>query len=288
MQTRVLALAATVVLLLAAAPSGAIEVTETADANTLVNALLGGGGSGIDLASVVVSLSGQSGGGVFSTGTYTNASGTYGIGDGIVLSSGAAGDYGDGPNTFPNNSTNFGTSATPAQENLLDQITGGALDHNDVTELTLEFDMLVGFDTIFFNVTWGSEEYAEYIGTSFIDAFGLFVNGVNIASVNGAPVNVDHPDMGALRRHRARRHPRWRHRSLRSSWSTRSQSGVSATGNTLTFIIADSGDNILDSTVYLSQLGGEPPEPTVPEPATLVLLAGGLLGVSALRRRRNR
>jgi hypothetical protein len=48
--------------------------------------------------------------------------------------------------------------------------------------------------------------------------------------------------------------------------------GAGTTGNTLKFIVSDSGDPILDSTAYISQLGGEPPPPPIPEPASIALL----------------
>ena len=73
----------------------AILITPDTDAMSLANALVGGSG----LTVVSASLQGQSyAPDIVSSGTYTNATGTYGIGPGIVISSGAASDYGDGPN----------------------------------------------------------------------------------------------------------------------------------------------------------------------------------------------
>lgn len=292
-QKKFLALALCAAGMMAAGSASAIVVTPTLDATTLGNALLGGGGAGIDLTSVSVSVSGQSQTGPggptsVSAGTFTNASGTYGIGDGIVISSGNAGDYGDGPNTSPSKTTIYGVSATPAQEALLDPITGGALNHNDVTQIDITFDMLAGFDTVFFNVTFGSDEYDEFVGSSFIDAFGLYVNGTNIAQVNGDPVNIDHPDMlflsgteldGILGGSQGAFGP-YVH-------TFSAVVGDGATGNTLTFIIADSGDSSLDSTAYISQLGGStPPPPEVPVPATLGLLGIGMAALGLRRRKK--
>ena len=210
-----------------------------------------------------------------------------------MFSSGDAADYGDGPNTNPSNTTAFEVAATPAQEALLDPITGGALDHNDVTQVDIGFDMLPGFDTVFFNVTFGSDEYDEFVDSSFIDAFGLYVNGTNIAEVTGLPINIDHPDMafvsgteldGILAGSQGDFGP------YVHAFGT--PVGDGSTGNTLTFIIADSGDASLDSTAYISQLGGslppvEPPTPGVPAPATLGLLGIGLAGIG-IRRRKQR
>ena len=270
-----------------AGSASAIVITPTLDATTLGNALLGGGGAGIDLTTVSVSVSGQTSGSAISAGTFTNASNTYGIGPGIVISSGDAADYGDGPNTSGGNTTVFGVPATAAQEALLDPITGGSLNHNDVTQIDIGFDMLPGFDTVFFNVTFGSDEYPEFIGSSFIDAFGLYVNGTNIAQVNALPINIDHPDMVALAGTELDGILGGADGDFGPYVHTFSQVvGDGSLGNTLTFIIADSGDSSLDSTAYISQLGGsEPPPPPVPVPAPLALLGIGLVALAARQRR---
>lgn len=267
---------------LANSPAHAISITPNASALDLVNALTAGGGTGINVTSF--SLSGNSlPTGEVSTGTFTNTSGTYGVGSGIVLSTGDVADYEDGPNVSPSNTTGYEVPATAAQETLLDPITGGGFTHFDVTQLDVNFDLLPGFDTVFFNVVFGSEEFPEFVGSTFIDGFGLYVNGTNIANVGGLPVNINHPDFAPV--------PGTELDGILAPGGnpvvTFSQFiGDGSIGNTLTFIIADTSDTQLDTTTYISALGGTPPT-DVPEPASILgLLAFGAFGAgSALKRK---
>jgi len=238
----------------------ALTSTATTDASVLADALLGGGASGIDLTSVTATLSGHSTAAGTSSGTYVNPTGTYGIEDGIILSSGNVDDYNDGPNTSTSKTTAYGVAATPAQEALLDPITGGPFSHRDVTQFDISFDMLPGFDTVFFNIVTGSEEWPEFVNSSFIDGFGLYVNGENIAFVDGFPVNINHPNFTDV--------PGTELDGILSGsdgsfgphvFTFSAVVGDGAKGNNLTFIVADTTDSSFDTTVWISQLGGSPP-----------------------------
>ncbi|MEQ1800783.1 MAG: choice-of-anchor L domain-containing protein [Gammaproteobacteria bacterium] len=315
---------------LAAATStaSAITITATQDQSTLVDALLAGANTGIVVTGTtlnghvqVVDLSGLFPGlpasPLTSSGTYTNASGTYGIGSGVVLSTGGVegitvdvgggfppetfvAGYSDGPNAQEGNGWAFGgtfppsppdpndpgsgtpgVAATDGQEALLDPITGDAAtqtfyDHYDVTELVINFDMQSGFDSVAFKIVFGSEEYPEFVESPFIDGFGMFLNGVNIAQVANLPVNIKHPDMtdtvtgteldGIL---------------APGGDPVLTFGGlVNPTGNTLRFIVADTSDGILDTTVYFSALAGVP---VVPLPGGVWLLGTAVAGLAGRR-----
>lgn len=240
----------------AAIPSHAIDVTPNVNALEMATAFTTGGGTGLTVVSATLSGHNVEGVGV-SSGTYSNASGTYGIGAGVILSTGNVNDYADGPNNDVDHTAFFGVEATPEQQALLFPISG--IDyHYDVTELTVEFTTSTG--EVFFNVVFGSEEFDEFYGTPFIDAFGLYVDGANIAYYNGDYININHPSM------------RFRAGTELDGVlpGTGGPMRFEATGldtsqtHILKFIIADSGDDILDSTVYLSALGGtKPPEPSL-------------------------
>ena len=299
----------------------AISITASQDANSLVGALLAGASTGIVVTgsslaghTTAVTLSGQPLGSFTSSGTYTNASNTYGIGAGVVLSTGgvkgvsfmgseAFPGYDDGPNSTEGNGIPYGTPfeitnlpdpndpppgapASVAQEALLDPITGDAVnqifyDHFDVTELVINFDMQPGFDRVGFKIVFGSEEFPEFVDSSFIDGFGMFLNGVNIAQVGGQPVNIKHPDMtgtiggteldGILA---PGGNPVLTFGGL-----------VNPTGNTLRFIVADTSDGILDTTVYFSALAGVAVVPAPPAIWLLGTAAAGLFGRGYAKRR---
>lgn len=235
---------------------GELAITPTTNASSLVAALTGGATS-IEVKRV--KLQAHRRGQAMSSGLFTSAN-LFGSGQslsGVILSSGNVADYGTSPNTDTRKTTAFGERANDEQEFLLDPITASEEEqytHYDVTQLDVYFEFLPGYDKVTFKVMFGTEEYPEFVESPFIDGFGIYLDGENIAFSGGQPVNVRHSAMIPV--------------------PGTELDGVIMLGETnpvmvfvasvdpelpehrLTFIIADTSDAYLDSTVYVAGLGG--------------------------------
>ncbi len=124
--------------------------------------------------------------GRFSTGgTPTN----LGLGTGIIMSTGLV--NGTTPTSIPPAigcpATNFESSVT----NSASDVNLQALVTQTVSDAcVLQFDFLPLADTIKFRYVFASEEYPEFVCSTFNDVFGFFVSGANPAGGNYVAKNI--------------------------------------------------------------------------------------------------
>jgi len=289
---RKLATVGVATLSLAAVQSYAnVVVTDSSDAAVLTGEILG---SGITLVGAA-SYTGATG----QSGTFTGGfSAGLGFDSGIILTSGDA-SLAENDNADDGAGGSLGTAGDADLDALIPQSTFDAA----VLEFEFQFgDGSAGGD-LFFTFQFASEEYNEYVDSSFNDVFALFVDGINVAiapdgevvSINnvncGNPYDAAHvgdncgffnnndPDDSAT--------PFAIEYDGFTNAFVATSLGLSAGTHTMKFAIADAGDTILDSAVFIQAGSFSDTDPTsVPEPGMLSLLGASLLGLGIANRRR--
>lgn len=261
--------------LVLSATSQALVITPENNGTTLANNILG---SGITVSNVT--YTGADG----ASGSFTggNSSGLD-IDQGIVLSSGKA-VTAQGANDNGGATTNNGFAGYAP----LDTLSGAGTHDATVLGFDFEFDGGAGGD-LFFNFIFGSEEYLEWVNKGFNDVFGFFVDGVNTAFVPGTttPISVDNintttnsslfvDNTSAV------------HNTQMDGFTKAMQinlKGLSAGKHTMEFAIADTGDFILDSWIFIEADSFSNTPTNVPEPSSLFLLGLGLLSLGFARKK---
>lgn len=283
------AIAATVLFSGFQAPASALSVTTSSSAPDLVSSILG---PGISVVGGTQSLTGGS----TSAGFFTGGLGSgIGIDTGIILTSGNA-KLAEGPNSGDGTGLNFGGGG---DADLASLIPGYSI--NDATILTFDFTTTGG--DLFFNYVFGSDEYNEYVDSSFNDVFGFFLDGVNIALVPGTtlPVAIDNVNKDTNSALYNNNDPSDGPPAFDVEYDgftdvfTASALDLDAGTHTIKLAIADAGDHILDSGVFIQggsfsdteQDPGDLNNPTpAPEPGSLALGALALSGALGLRKKR--
>lgn len=120
-------------------------------------------------------------------GTFSGGTGIVGFASGVILSSGNVA-FVPGPNTQDSVSGVNTGIGDPALDGLIPGYT-------TFDACVLEFDFTCsGTQIIQFQFVFTSEEYNEWVNTAFNDVFGFFLNGTNIALIPGSagtPVSIN-------------------------------------------------------------------------------------------------
>lgn len=170
-----------------------LDVDNTSGAGDFIQTLVG---QGVDVFNVQVNCP------EISFGTFESNGSNVGIDQGVIMTSGDA-TLAQGPNTAGGTGAPNGSYTVDADLEAL--IPGFSI--NDAC--VIEFDFIPQGDSLSFNYVFGSEEYSEYVNSTFNDVFGFFVSGpgisgyytndaVNIALIPGTniPVAIDNVNNG--------------------------------------------------------------------------------------------
>jgi hypothetical protein len=251
----------------------ALDVTPESDAADLVNTILG---SGISVSGTPTYTGAAGAAGTFTGGV---ASG-IGIESGIVLTSGTA-TLAEGPNSADDATGDNGL----AGDADLDGLIPGFATH-DATILT--FDFTTDGGDLYFNFVFGSEEYNEWVGSAFNDVFGFFLDGVNIALIpaTSTPVAINNVNTASNSDFYNNNDPSDTATPFDIEYDgftdvfTAEALGIGAGTHTIKLAIADAGDWVLDSGVFIQAgtFSDTPTDPNgVPDGGSVGFIAAGAL-----------
>lgn len=114
-----------------------------------------------------------------SIGFFDGSSSDLGISQGVVMTTGTIVNNGNGPQG-PNNNPGSGVDNNAGGYSQLSNLIGGIQTYNAAI---LEFDFIPYSDTVRFKYVFGSEEYPEYVGSNFNDVFAFFISGPGISGL---------------------------------------------------------------------------------------------------------
>jgi hypothetical protein len=193
-------------------------------------------------------------------GTFQGGTGIIGFESGIVLSTGDMNSI-VGPNVSDSTTTINGTPGDPQLDALIPGYT-------TFDSCVLEFDFACPqTQTLSFQFVFASEEFNEWVNSPYNDVFGFFVNGVNIAIVPGTTttpvsinnVNCNNPYAPPTGAHCSQ----YLNNDLTDGGGTintemdgltlvfTATANVNPGWNHIKLAIADAGDQVLDSNVFI-------------------------------------
>jgi hypothetical protein len=285
----VLAFGAAPLLLSQGAAKAALSVSASTVAADMATALLGPGAKIVPGSATYIGAANASG---FFSGDTTIFGQAAGVG-GVLLTSGSVN------NALPPNNSGSATqnNGAPGSAYLNTLISGTTL---DASTLTFKVTLDPGTTGLEWTYVFGSEEYNEYVNSSFNDVFALSLNGTNLALIpsSSTPVSINNVNNGnpfgasCTNCSFFRNNPQGtgtihtQYDGLTTVLKSTALGLKPGVEYTLSFAIADTGDDSLDSGVFV--LGGSIKAPggdAVPGPLP-ILGAGVAFGWSRRLRRR--
>lgn len=285
----ILALGSAPLLLSQGAAKAALSVSASTDAAAMAAALLGPGAKIVPGSASYIGAANASG---FFSGDTTIFGQAAGVG-GVLLTSGSVN------NALPPNNSGSATqnNGAPGSAYLNTLIPGTTL---DASTLTFNVTLDPGITGLEWTYVFGSEEYNEFVNSSFNDVFALSLDGTNLALIPGTstPVSINNVNNGNPFGSSGTNSAFFRNNPQGTGTIETQYDGLTTVLKstalglkpgveyTLSFAIADTGDRSLDSGVFV--LGGSVKsveDDAVPGPLP-ILGAGVAFGWSRRLRRR--
>jgi hypothetical protein len=222
------------------------------NANTLVQTLFQSS-TGISLVAGSVSYTGAN----VASSTFDSLSlgGAVISGPGILLTSG------DGTpplsNTLSGYSQNNGQPGDADLTSIVENAfpTAGATE--DATALSFKVNAEAGVKSIVFDVVFGSDEYSEFSDTEFVDIAAILVNGSNAAFFGGdtkKPLSILDKNLGYFQDNEGNSAIAFEYDGISNKLTViaKVHEGI----NDIKIAIADTGDSILDSGIFVANIRG--------------------------------
>ncbi len=140
-----------------------LKTYDTLSANQLAQNLAG---AGVIISNVIINCDSAG------YGTFNGVNSNLGMDEGLLLTSGLRTNA-----KGPNDDTGITGAMNHGGDADLNKLLTNKVTHD---ACALEFDVYVTSDTVKFNYIFGSDEYLEFVNTSFNDVFGLFISGPGI------------------------------------------------------------------------------------------------------------
>ena len=191
------------------------------------------------------------------------------IQDGVLLTTGLANNA-LGPNDSPATAALLNSPGDTDLDALVE------LPTFDANSLTLNFTTGVGTRSVLFDFIFGTEEFNEFVGTIFNDAFAAYLDGVQVSfDINGRPITVNN---NFFRINNINATLDIEYDGLTPRIRTHAPLNPAIANHTLKFVIADTGDTDYDSGVFIGRLQGSTvaiaaPVTDLPNPGVLAFSA---------------